>query len=156
MIEARHTPGSLYYQDLQPGMRGSDGPYVVDEREMLEFAARWDPLPIHTAGAPGGTEAHGSVIAPGTYTLAVKQHLLARNCPWGKAVIGAVEHDKLRFLKAVHPGDALTLHWEVRESRPSRSKPDRGITTFYMYLDRPGGDKVLEYLDIIMLARRRP
>lgn len=150
-MSVAHAPDSLWFEDLTPGMRGSEGPYRVEAEEMLAFAAKWDPLPIHAGDAAG---VHGQPIAPGTYTLAVKQHLLTRNCPWGSAVIGAIQHDQMRFLKPVRAGDELSFHWEVRESRPSRSKPDRGITTFHMALTRADGETVLDYIDTVMLARR--
>ena len=37
----------LYYEDMVPGETLTGATFVVDEKEMVEFAQRWDPVPFH-------------------------------------------------------------------------------------------------------------
>ena len=41
--------------------------------------------------------------------------------------MGSPGVDSIRWLKPVRPGDSLTLRVPVKETRRSRSKPDRGV-----------------------------
>jgi acyl dehydratase len=144
---------SRCFDDLAPGEEGQHGPYVTALDEMVEFARRWDPLPIHVDVGGAGERVHGTLIASSIYTLAIKQRLIT-GTPWRDAVIGAMGHDEMRFPKPVRPGDALHLRWRVVSLRASQSKPDRGIAVFAMDMLNQDDVVVLHYLDTVMLARR--
>ncbi len=146
--------GDLWYDDLVPGTRATVGPYVVAADEMLAFSRQWDPLPIHVDADFAARSAHGTLIASGIYTHAVKQYLLARHAPWRGAVIGAAGYDEVRFPVPVRAGDRLSFTWEVEDARPSRTKPDRGIVRFRNSLTNERGETVLSYLDTVVIARR--
>lgn len=147
------TPTSLYYDDLTIGDSFDFGPYRVTREELLEFNARWDPLPIHMDNAAARARGLDGLTASGQYTLCIKQKML-NEAPWTAAVIGALGFDELRFPHPVYPGDDIGLHIECLELRPSRSKPDRGIVKFAFTLTNQGGRVVLSYLDTVMFARR--
>lgn len=142
------------FDDLAPEEQGLHGPYVTALEEMVAFARRWDPLPIHVDVGGPGERVHGTLIASSIYTLAIKQRLITET-PWRDAVIGAMGHDEMRFPKPVRPGDALRLCWRVVSLRASQSKPDRGIAVFAMDMLNQDDAVVLHYLDTVMLARRR-
>jgi hypothetical protein len=36
-----------YFEDMVPGEQMTSPPVVIDHDEMVDFARRWDPLPIH-------------------------------------------------------------------------------------------------------------
>lgn len=63
-----------YFEDMIPGDHMTSPTVVIDRDEMVAFAKRWDPLPIHVDDylAAG----HGGLSAPGLFVLAVKQHLI--------------------------------------------------------------------------------
>jgi len=146
-------PATLWFDDILPGAVFDFGPYRVDREELLEFNRRWDPLPIHLDDAAARARGLAGLSASGQYTLCVKQRLL-NDSPWTDAVIGALGFDELRFPHPVHPGDALRLRVECLETRPSRSKPDRGIVRFDFTVTNQDGVTVLRYLDTVMFARR--
>jgi acyl dehydratase len=146
-------PDGLYFDDLGVGQVFTFGPYRVTRSEMLEFNARWDPLPIHLDDHAARARGLAGITASGQYTLCVKQVLLNR-APWTTAVIGALGFDELRFPHPVYPEDALNLRIECLELRASRSKPDRGIVKFSFVLSNQHEVAVLRYLDTVMFARR--
>jgi len=146
-------PDGLYFDDLRVGDEFAFGPYAVSRDELLEFNARWDPLPIHIDDAAARARGLAGLTASGQYTLCVKQKLL-HGAPWTDAVIGALGFDELRFPHPVYPGDRLGLRIACLQVRASRSKPDRGIVKFDFSLTNQDSVVVLRYLDTVMFARR--
>lgn len=145
------TP-ALYFDDLAHGQIYRFGPYAVERDELVAFNRRWDPLPIHLDDAAARRRGLRGLTASGQYTLCVKQALL-NTAPWTDAVIGALGFDELRFPHPVYPGDRLRLEIECLETRPSRSKPDRGIVKFHFRVYNQDEVLVLHYLDTVMFAR---
>ena len=37
----------LYFEDIEPGQVSRSSTYSVETDEMVEFARRWDPVPMH-------------------------------------------------------------------------------------------------------------
>jgi acyl dehydratase len=143
----------LYYEDMVPGETLTGATFVVDEKEMVEFAQRWDPVPFHV-DRRAGEAAFGSLTAPGIFVLAVKQHLI-HQLDEKHAVIASLGYDDVRFHHPVRPGDAVTLLLEWVDRRVSQSKPDRGVVTLRLGLTNQDATLVMSHLDTI-LVRRRP
>ena len=143
---------AIYFDDVAPGWRIDGGSVTVDGDQMVAFAKVWDPLPIHTDPAAAAA-AFGGLIAPGLYTMALKQRLVTATGT-AAGVIASLGYDELRFLEPVRPGDELTLVMECIAARPSRSKDDRGIATFRISLVNQAGETVLSHLDTILMRKR--
>jgi acyl dehydratase len=143
----------IFYEDVSPGAVLRAGPYLIPEQELLDFAAAWDPLPIHVDKDYAAR--HGGITAPGLYLLAVKMRLVHR-LPFRNTVIAGVGFDEVRFHRPVHPGDALTLELTWRDKRRSKSKPDRGIVSGHYVLVNAAGETVLSHLDTILMRLRNP
>ncbi len=143
----------IYFDDLSVGDRFDLGPYHVTRDELLEFNQRWDPLPIHTDDHAARAKGLRGITASGQYTLCIKQAML-NLAPWTDAVIGALGFDELRFPHPVYPGDDIRLSIECIDTRPSRSKPDRGIVKFLFKMVNQDQIEVLSYLDTVMFSRR--
>ncbi len=147
------TTDTLYFDDVRPGDTFDFGPWPVDRDDLLAFNRRWDPLPIHTDDEAARARGLRGLTASGQYTLCAKQAML-NGAAWTGAVIGALGFDELRFPHPVYPGDVLRLAIECLETRPSRSKPDRGIVKFLFRVFNQDDELVLSYLDTVMFARR--
>ena len=143
----------IFYEDVTPGAVLRAGPYVIPEQELLDFAAAWDPLPIHVDKDYAAR--HGGITAPGIYLLAIKMRLVHR-LPFRRTVIAGVGFDEVRFHRPAHPGDALTLELTWRDKRRSKSKPDRGIVSGRYALLNAAGETVLSHLDTILIRLRNP
>ncbi len=143
----------IFYEDVVPGAVLRSGPYLIPEQELVDFAAAWDPLPIHVD--KDYAAAHGGLTAPGLYLLAIKMRLVHR-LPFRGTVIAGFGFDEVRFHRPARPGDALTLELTWREKRRSASKPDRGIVTGRYALINAAGETVLSHLDTILMRLRNP
>jgi acyl dehydratase len=143
----------IFYEDVTPGAVLHAGPYVIPEQELLDFAATWDPLPIHVDkefAAP-----YGGITAPGTYLLAIKMRLI-HHFPVRRTVLAGFGFDEVRFHRPAHPGDALTLELTWRDKRRSKSKPDYGIVSAHLALVNAAGETVMSHLDTILMRLRHP
>lgn len=131
-----------------PGQFLISPPHVVDEADMVEFAKRWDPLPIHT-DKNVGVKVFGSLTAPGLYMLAVKQLLIHQLAPL--SVIASFGYDELRFHHPLRPNDVVRLRLDWINRRQSNSKPDQGIVTLKLSLINQEEQTVMSHLDTILV-----
>ena len=149
-------PGServIYFEEMIVGEYITSPTVVIDRDEMVDFAKRWDPLPIHVDSEVAVSQ--GGPTAPGVFILAVKQRLI-HQLP-EHAVIASFGYDEVRFHHPLRPGDEVHLQFEIVETRASSSKGDRGIVTICLSLVRNEDDEVvMSHLDTILVHRRVP
>ena len=142
----------LYFDDIRPGEAMESPTFLIDEDEMVEFARRWDPVPMHIAPESAGG-AIGGVTASGTFVLAVKSRLL-HELPDAVAIFGSAGYDEVRFHEPVRGGDVVHVVMEWLEVRASRSKPDRGVVTSLISLINQNGVTVMSHRDTLIVQRR--
>lgn len=141
----------LYFDDIRPGASMQSPSYSIDREEMVEFARRWDPVPIHID--PDAAADIGGVSASGTYVMAVKSRLL-HELPESVAIFGSAGYDEVRFHEPVHAGDVVRVVMDWLEVRPSRSKPDRGVVKSRISLVNQDGVTVMSHFDTLIVQRR--
>jgi acyl dehydratase len=147
--------GDRYLEDFVPGQVHEYGPVPVSEAEILEFARKYDPQPIHTDPEWARTGPFGGLIASGWHTTALTMRLLVDNYLPAAASLASPGIDELRWVRPVRPGDTLSVRVTVLEARPSRSKPDRGLLRSRIeVLDRDGA--IVMTLVALNMLRRRP
>jgi acyl dehydratase len=152
---ARMTGGTRFFEDYPPGLVVTGGPVLVSEAEILEFARRYDPQPMHTDPASAQAAPFGGLIASGWHTAALTMRLVATEFLSPESGLASPGIDELRWLKPVRPGDALSLRATVTEARPSRSKPDQGVVRSLVEVLNQHGEVVMT-LKPVSLIRRRP
>jgi acyl dehydratase len=146
----------LYWEDFHPGQTFELGAYQVPLAEMLAFAGHYDPQGFHVDEAAAEASPFGGIVASGWHTGAIWQRLLVQQLLGRAACQGSPGVDELRFLKPVRPDDVLSGQFEVVETQPSRSRPDRGTVTSRSRLENQHGEVVMSMAMRIMFARRRP
>jgi acyl dehydratase len=143
-----------YLEDFVPGSVHEYGPVPVGEAEILEFARKYDPQPIHVDPEWARTGPFGGLIASGWHTAALTMRLLVDNYLPAAASLASPGIDELRWIRPVRPGDALSVRVTVLEARPSRSKPDRGLLRSQVEVLDAEGAIVMTLLALNMLRRR--
>jgi acyl dehydratase len=116
-----------YLEDINVGDKIAFGHYEVTEREIIEFATKYDPQRIHVDPAFAATSDMGGLIASGWHTSAIFMKMMVDSIMDESSGMVSPGIDELRWLRPVRPGDILRAEGEVIGARPSRSKPDRGI-----------------------------
>lgn len=150
------TPGPVverFLDDYREGDIQEAGPISVTAEEIIQFAKRYDPLPMHLSAAGGQDTVHASLISSGVLTIALKQRLIM-SIERNTAIIGAVRIDNQQFLKPVRPGDDLSMHQVCTGMRRSRSRPDRGLLTWAFTLTNQKGEIVFSSDDTVMVRRK--
>ena len=118
-----------YFEDFVVGAAFETPAVTVTAADIIEFATKFDPQPMHTD--PAAAESiTGGLIASGWHTASLTMKLLITGRQYTPApgTLG-LGFDKLRWLKPVRPGDTLRLRLTVLATRESTSKPGWGIIT---------------------------
>ena len=116
-----------YFEDYVTGSVHEFGSIAVEEREVLEFARRYDPQPFHADPEAAKRSPFGGVIASGWHTAGLMMRLVVEHYLSHVASLASPGVDELRWTQPVRPGDTLSVRATVLETRLSRSKTDRGI-----------------------------
>ena len=135
-----------YFEDYVTGSVHEFGTIAVDEREVIEFARRYDPQPFHTDPDAARRTPFEGLIASGWHTAGLMMRLVVDHYLSHVASLGSPGVDELRWTQPVRPGDTLSVRATTLETRRSRSKPDRGIVhTLFEVLNQRG--------EVVMSAR---
>lgn len=142
-----------YFEDFILGDRFSTAGATITTEMIVGFALTYDPQPFHVDVEAARHTNYGGLIASGFQTLALGFRLVWDTGTFRAASMGSPGFDELRWLKPVRPGDTIHVEGEVVETRPSSSKPDRGIARIsYRYLNQQG-EVVLTYTAMHLLRR---
>ncbi|MGH3068720.1 MAG: MaoC family dehydratase [Streptosporangiaceae bacterium] len=145
-----------YFEDYPPGAVYEYGYLTVTEAEILEFARRFDPQPIHIDPGFAAAGPFGGLIASGWHTASMMMRLFADHYLSRVASLASPGIDELRWPAPVRPGDQLRLRTTIVEARPSRSKADRGLVRTRGELINQDDRIVLGLVAMNLLARRDP
>jgi acyl dehydratase len=143
-----------WFADYKPGAVYEYGHATLTEDELLDFARKFDPQPMHTDPAYAAAGPFGGLIASGWHTAGLMMRLLADNYLSKVASLASPGVDELRWPHPVRAGDVLRLRVEVVEARESRSKPDRGIVRTKAELLNQDDVVVMSMLAVNMVAKR--
>jgi len=119
--------GQRYFEDYVPGSMYEYGSITLSEREIAEFAQRFDPQFIHTDPHAAVEGPFAGLIASGWHTAAVMMRLFVDHYLSHVASMASPGIDELRWSRPVRPGDTLSIRVSIMEANRSRSKPDRGM-----------------------------
>jgi len=121
-----------YFEDYITGSVHEFGPIMVEEKEIIAFAKRFDPQLLHTDSDAAKDTVFGGLIASGWHTAALMMRLFVDNYLSHVASLGSPGVDELRWLKPVRPGDEISIRVTVLETKRSHSKQDRGIVRSFI------------------------
>jgi acyl dehydratase len=116
-----------WFSDYVTGAQYEYGHLDVTEEEILRFAKEFDPQPIHTDPGFALRGPFGGLIASGWHSAGLAMRLLADHYLSRVASLASPGVDELRWQVPLRPGDRVRLRATVLDTRPSRSKPDRGM-----------------------------
>jgi acyl dehydratase len=144
-----------YYEDFRVGeIIASPESYEVTRDNLREFAAAFDPQPMHLEDAAAEASVFGQLTASGWQTLAATMRLMVLSPLFASGEVVGVGIDKLRWLKPVLPGYVLTAQTEILEMRPSKSRSDRGYLRLRTTTFGPDGLEVATQEQTVLVPRR--
>jgi acyl dehydratase len=142
-----------YYDDLKVSDRFKSEPVKVTEKQVIEFAHKFDPQMFHLNCQSAERTLFKGLIASGWHTAAVTMRLFVQRLNFAEGAIG-LGVDELRWPDVVRPGDVLTVETEILKLRPSRSKPGYGIIRLRNVTTNQRGEIVQTMLGSVMVPRR--
>jgi acyl dehydratase len=142
-MNAARDLSTRYFEDVRPGDTFDCGSAVMTQAEMIEFASRFDPQPIHTDPAQALHGPFGGLIASGWHTAAVVMRLLVEARPLGATPLIGMSVDSIHWPIPVRDGDTLRATVEVLSMRPSKSHPDHGILKLRVVARNQRGQTVM-------------
>ena len=144
-----------YFEDFAVGETlKPSGRVRVEKDEIVAFAKKFDPQPFHLDEDAARQSIFGRLVASGWHTAALTMSLIARSET--RAIGGTIGlgFDTMRWPVPVFPGDELRIETEVLETRPSKSRPDRGLVKMRTRTLNQHGEVVQEIIGNAMVPRR--
>jgi acyl dehydratase len=155
MSTAFATPvDARFFEDYVPGHVHEFGSIHVTEDEIVQFARRYDPQPFHADPEAARHTQFGGLIASGWQTAGWMMHMVVEHYLSRVASLASPGLDELRWTQPVRPGDTLSVRATVLETRPSASKPDRGLVRTHFEVLNQRGEAVMSVKAMNMLKRR--
>ena len=143
----------MYYEEIELGQRFYCEPVLITAEEIEQFAAKYDPLPIHINPEFANSSMFEGIIASGFHTLSAIWGQWIRLDIFGKEVIVGLGLDFVKWPTPVRANDLLTTVVEVIGLKPS-SKQDRGKLTLKLSVSNQLGEVVLETQTNAMIKRK--
>ncbi len=143
-----------FLEDFEVGQRFKTPGMTLPQSEIIDFAMKYDPQPIHMDVTAAEAGPYGGLIASGFQTMLLTFRLFFQRGWFEKSSLGSPGMDELRWLKPVRAGDTIHGVVEVLEVRPSRSKPDRGVLRFRYETYNQHDEMVMSFSAISLLRRR--
>ncbi len=146
--------GDFTFDDVEVGKIERSGTIVLTEAEIIDFAQRFDPLPIHVDKTSAAASPFGDITASGAHMFAIRQRLL-HDFAFARGVIASLGVDEVRYRAPLRAGVPCWVEIEFLEKTPSRSKPNRGVVRIgiTMFAD---GAAVLTMIDLALMRRTTP
>jgi acyl dehydratase len=145
---------TLYFEDFSLGQTFTTRSATLTEGEVVDFALKYDPQPMHLDKHAASQGVFGGLIASGIQSLALSLRLFIDLGLTIKSNIVGPGIDELRWVAPVRPGDTIYSIVEVVETRPSKSKQDRGSIRLSFSTRNQDGDVVMTYTSSMILWRR--
>jgi acyl dehydratase len=144
----------IYFEDLEIGRRDAFGSHEVTEAEIVDFAERYDPQPMHVDPDAARESMFGGLVASGWHTAAICMRLLVDGFLADSAAMGSPGVDDLRWHEPVRPGDELFVETEILDRDPSGSRPDRGLVRVDVGVRTDEGTLVMSMESLVFWGRR--
>lgn len=143
-----------YFDDFEAGERFVSGGATLSEGQIIDFALTYDPQPIHVDAERAAKGPYGGLIASGFQTIALGFRLFYQLGVINHACVGGPSIDAIRFHQPARPGDTLHVIATIAETRPSRSKTDRGYLRMAYEVRNQRDEAVLSYEIVHIMMRR--
>ena len=140
----------MYFEEIEIGTIIDIEPTVINRQEMLDFANRYDNIPLHTDEEYCKTTRFGHIIAPGVMSfMAVWANYLKVDISQDQLVAG--KSTKMEWLKPVYPEDILYSKAVVTGKTEGRHT---GIVELTIDIANQNGEKVMTNITEMVVKKR--
>jgi acyl dehydratase len=135
-----------YFDDFVVGQVVQSAEYQVTEDEIVTFARKYDPQPMHIDPDFARRTEFGGLIASGFHTAAITMRLFVMSdASTAQGSVG-VGIDRLSWRAPVRPGDRLHASFTIENLTPSTRRPGWGTVRTHAQVRNQNNVEVLEAL----------
>ena len=143
-----------FAEDYKAGDSFELGQFEVTQKEVVEFAQKYDPFPFHVDDEAAKGTVFGGIISSGWLTALVWLRLMHSHFLCYETVLGSPGHEEMLWPTPVRPGDRLSGTVVIKESRVSRSKPELGFVRYTATLTNQENDDVFVTTSTLIVKSR--
>ena len=130
----------MYFEEFKSGSKFQIEPAVIDKDDMLSFAKRYDPIPLHTDEEYAKGTIFGALIAPGVMSfMSVWAKYLENDLAGDELIAG--KSTKIEWHKPVFAEDVLSGTCTV--SKLTKRNEKNGIVELFFEVVNQNGECVL-------------
>ncbi len=148
------TEAAYYFEDFSIGRVFPLTEKQVSADEIVEFAAEFDPQPMHLDEAAGKASILGGLSASGWHTASMFMRMMFDGWLSRSSSEGSPGIEFMEWKRPVLAGDILSGRSTVLESRALRSRPGIGIVKFLHEVENQRGEIVMRGENPIMMRLR--
>jgi acyl dehydratase len=143
-----------YCADIEVGEVFETHPITLTRRDILAFAADFDPQPYHLDPEAADASIFGGLCASGWHVTAVMMRLLTDAfVASGIDLLGASGVSRLRWRKPVFAEDSLTATITVSDSQPPADKSPFGSIGCDVQVFNQHAEPVIALSTTLMIGR---
>jgi acyl dehydratase len=148
--------GRLFHEDIEVGRAYDCGRKLVTKDEIVAFALRFDPQPMHLDEQAAKNTLAGGLCASGLHTCAMMMRMVCDGILNRVESLGSPGIDEVRFLRPVRPGDVMATRYTPQEKRILASRPGVGITKVLVEFADEKGEPAASWLTNQLTRVRSP
>lgn len=142
----------MYFDDFKVGQTVDLDPVTIEKDEMIDFAHKYDKIPLHTDEEYAKNTPFKGLIAPGVMSFMKVWSKYLEKDPYGEELIAGLS-TKIEWHKPVYAGDVLTGKGTVTDMIVRNEK--NGIIVFKIDVYNQNGVLVLSDVTESVVKRRR-
>lgn len=148
--------GIIHYEDVPADVPIEFGARTVSREEIIGFATRYDPQPIHLDEEAARRSIVGGLCAAGMHTCCLMMRMLCDGFLLRSSSLGSPGLDEVKWMRPVRPGDTLRVRIVFTDKRLLASRPGVGISRAVFDVLNQNGEVVLSTTSNQMFRLRHP
>ncbi len=146
---------TLFYEDFTvEELWHSIGDFSSSKDQLISFASLYDPQPMHLDDAAGKASMLGGLASSGWQTGALLIRQMVEQLYKNTKNYGSPGVKEAHWLAPVFPGDVLSVRYQVRSKRISKSIPHMGIIDFFIEAKNQHDEPVMTMLSTQFIGLR--
>ncbi len=142
----------MYFDDFKLNYSFDIEPVRINKEDMLDFAHKYDPIPLHTDEEYAKNTHFGALIAPGVMSFMSVWAKYLENDMYGDEII-AGKSTKIEWHAPVYAGDTLTAKGTITNLTVRNEK--NGIVELTIHAYNQHGKLVLTDVTETVVKRKR-
>ena len=142
----------MYFEEFELGSKTHINPAVINKDDMIDFAKKYDNIPLHTDEKYAKSTFFGKLIAPGVMSfMSVWAKYLENDLAGDELIAG--KSTKIEWVRPVFAEDVLTGRGRVSALTPRHEK--NGIVELTIEVYNQDGVLVLTDVTEMIVKRKR-